>query len=429
MSAGIGKPKYGPEFIENRDESHILRAPYQSVMIPSSEKVFSEDVLHEQADGGEYLSDFFNAIPIATNIAASVGFGYGPMNNNAGIKRYRKPGKAKGGYRPEPLWNPEGGWQFDWSDMKLPEDYYAENRRGVRYTELPENIEHWEDPLVVHASTGKFRLRERDLIPIVPTAVYETNDLPFIGEPSKPVVFKGATAVSSMTSEFEAEELPNPTQTTKYIQNKNILQILPPVYSTSIQMGETRVPLRLKDPRRLVLQAYDSQPIDVPMPNGTSIKLKDYRWKVVQAVDGTTELIFEIPPQLKDRPDVAYTVSQISSAYEGTVDTQTGRVFQRFGNVQNAPVISTYEQAVDTHTGRTVQRVGNVQNAPVVSQVYNQFIESGMPSELAPSKVYYNVDNALEVFPEGLAPVRAEIRSKPQMYVQPEPNFTYPWMF
>jgi len=406
MSGSSGRPKYNDTFIDYR-EPHILRAPYQSVVIPRSEMVNPDDVANETTDTSEYTSDFFNVIPTGTNIAASIGYGHGPMNSNAGIKRYHKPGDAMGGYRPEPFWVPEGGWAIDWSDAKLPEDYYAENRRGTRYVELPENLEHWEDPLVMfpgsaNPSAGIPRLRERDVIPIVPTAVYEVEEVS-IGSAARPLVYKGSTSVTGMSVDFEAEALPNPMQVAKYIQNKNLLSILPPVYSTYIKMDNQIIPLKLKDPRYLAIQAQDSAAIDIPLPNGNSVKLRDYRWTVVQNINSETELIFEIPPQLKNRPDISHSVSQITAAFEGYIEKKDGKISDK--------------------------RINTVNTAPIVDQVYNQFLASGAVPELAPSKTYYTVDNALEVFPGGLAPVRAELREKPKLYAQPEPAATAPWFF
>jgi hypothetical protein len=399
MATTSGRPKYDDTFID-LSTPHILKAPYQSVVIPRSEAVNPDDILNELNETKEYTSDAFNVIPWGTNIAASVNYGHG-SNSNAAVKRLRK-GMVKGYMGQQPFFHPEGGWQYTWEDAKVPEDYYAENRRAVRYVELPDQIDHWEDPIIAFPSTGKHRFKERDIIPVVPTAVFEVA-MPEMGVPSRPMVYKGSVSLSGIDLSYGPMELPNPTRVIKYVQNKNIKHVLPQIYDTFIKIAEKKIPIKFKDPNYVVMQASDSEAIDIPLPDGTSFKLRDYQWMVMQNVDSETELIFEIPVNLKDRPDVSHSLAQISAEYEKDVEKQAGRL----GN--------SYMELSRT--------------APIVDQITNQYIESAPVPELHSSKAYYTVDNALEAFPDGLMPTRAVLRENPRIVVQPEPAGTYPWMF
>jgi hypothetical protein len=400
MSAGNGRPKYDDTFIEGFSEPHVLKAPYQSVMVPRSEVIMPEDINNEMLNNNEYTSDCFNVIPTATNIAASIGYGHGPMSNT--WIKHSKRGKLKGYMGQEPFFHTEGGWQITWDDAKLPEEYYADNRRAVRYVDLPENFEHWEDPLIAFPSTGKIRLTERDIVPIVPTATYEIGK-PDMGVPSRPVVFKGTVSLSNISPTFEQEALPNPTHITKHIQNKNIISVLPPVYSTYIKIDDKKIPIKFKDPNYVVMQASSSESIDIPLPDGRLIKLRDYQWSVVQNVDSETELIFELPVQLRNRPDVSHSLAQLSAAFEKSVDKWDGKISD--------------------------SRLNTTWSAPVIDQLRNQYIEMGNVPDLHPSKIYYSIDNALEVFPDELLPAKAALRENHRLFVQPEPATTAPWHF
>lgn len=397
MASGIGRPKYNDTSVDYQ-VPHILKAPYQSVMVPRSEKVIPDDVVNELNETNEYTSDNFNTIPMGHNIAATTNYGHGPMSHT-GLKKSRRSNRPKGYMGEEPFFHPEGGWQITFPDAKLPEDYYAVNRRPIRYTELPENLEHWEDPLVMFPSTGKFRLTERDVVPVAPTAVYEIEK-PELGQTSRPLAYKGNVSVSGFTSEFEGE-LPNPIRPTKYIQNKSILSILPPVFSTYIKVAGKKIPIRFRDPNYVAVQASDSEAIDVPLPNGSTIKLKDYQWTVVQNVDSEVELIIELPVNLKERPDVSFSLSQISSAFEGYIEKKTGRL--------------------------TDSRIDTVMSAPVIDQNRNEYLALAPVPELEPSKMYYAVDNAFEIVPGNLLPTQAVLKDNPRIVVQPEVAGTAPW--
>jgi hypothetical protein len=431
MSGGIiGRPKYDDTFVDI-SYPHVFKAPYRSVIAPRSDKIDPSDIHNEVFENTEYMSDSFNAIPQGTNIAASIGYGHSAISSNANLKRIGR-NKPKGFQGSEPFWNPEGGWMIEYSDKKLPEDYYSENRRAVRYTTLDAIEDHWEDPMVIFPSTGKTRIRERDIVPVAPTAVYEIGIPEFEGR--KPTVYKSTSAVTGMTVDFGPEDLPNPTQISKYIQSQNLFSILTPLYSTYIKMGEKIIPVKFKDPNRVALQAQSSLPIDIPLPDGTNVKIKDYRWVVVQNVNSDSELIFEIPVQLRDRPDISHTISQISAAHEMYLQKEVGQIqHRRVGKSVNTPIVDQqYNQYLDTSGRPSVSEEEHIRvstNAPITDQHYNDYIESGGVHMLSDSKHYQSVTNAIEALPGGFVPVRAEIRQKPQINVQPLPGFTMPWVF
>ncbi len=397
MATTSGRPKYNDTYID-MSTAHIFKAPYQSVMAPRAEKVIPADVINELNQDTEYTSEHFNVIPWGTNIASNMNYGHG-TNANRSVKTSKNG--TKGYMGQEPFFHPEGGWQFTW-DAKLPEEYYADNRRGVRYVELPENIEHWEDPIIAFPNTNahNYRYRTSNIVPVAPTAVFEI-DIPTTVLSARQTVYKGRVSLSGIDAPNEQIELPNPTRIVKYIQNKNIKHVLPQVYETYIKIAERKIPIKFKNPNYVVMQASDSQAIDIPLPNGSSFKMRDYQWTVVQNVDAETELVFEVPVNLKDRPDLSYNLSQITANYEKTVEKQHGKTGESHLNL-------TY-------------------SAPVHPVDQSQYIEQNVP-ELFPSKTYYTVDNALEVFPSSLEPTQAVLRKNPRVVFQPEPIGTFPWM-
>lgn len=372
-----GRPKYDDTIVDY-SVPHIFKAPYQSVMAPHSEKVNVADTITELiGESKEYTYDLFNTIPTNTNVGASVNYGHGPLSNG-NIKRYRRTGDSRGLMAKEPFLHPEGGWMYTWPDAKVPEEYGPDNRRAVRYVDAPPVIEHWEDPLISFPTTSSTRIiTDRFIVPVVPNVVYSGKE--------------------------DFEKL-NPIRISKQIQNSHILSVLPPVYGNFLKIDNQMVPLHFKDPNYVAMQASLGMPLEIPLPDGKVVKLKDYKWTVVQNVDAETQLIVELPPHLKEKRDMSFTLSNFSGQSERNVEKELRAL--------------TDKKQYSSH------------NAPVIDQTFNQYLSLGGTPNIHPSKVYYSVDNALETIPNGdLEPVQAQIKSKPTLYVQPEPAATAPWYF
>lgn len=417
MSFYAGRAKYDSSSIDYQT-THIPKAPYQSVVIPRSERVNENDVSNRINQTIEYTRDSFNNIPWDMN--AGQAMASGPINvwNSRNIPNKRT-------HANQPRFHPEGGWQISW-DAKLPEDYYAQNRKGIRYVDLPSQIEHSTTALINHPLVGKFQLAEKTLVPIVPSAVYE------IGRPevglNRPLVYKGNVSLSNFDTNLESipvqaltrplvykgnvslagydtnvqSESVNPHQVSTFIHNKNILNILPPVYGTYIKVFDKKIPIKFKNPNHVVLQASDSEAIDIPLPDGKSVKLKEYQWILVQNVDSEAELIFEIPTHLKDRPDLTFSLSQISSAYENDVEFH--------------------------HQKLNENRICVGKEAPVVDQLLNQYIDQSSVGQLTNSRSYYSLDNTFDALPSNLAPTKL-MKFKDKMKVETEVAVTAPWHF
>lgn len=417
MSFYAGRPKYDSSSIDYQT-THIPKAPYQSVVLPRSEKVNENDVSNRVNETIEYTRDSFNNIPWDMNVGQKMASG--PINawNSRNIPNQRN-------HANQPRFHPEGGWQITW-DAKLPEDYYAQNRKGIRYVDLPSQIEHSENPLISHPLIRKFQLAEKELVPIVPSAVYEIGR-PEIGL-SRPLVYKGNVSLSGFDTSIESipvkaltrplvykgnvslsgfdtnvqSEAPNPLQTSTFIHNKHILNVLPPVYGTFIKVFDKKIPIRFKNPNHVVLQASDSEAIDIPLPDGKTVKLKDYQWVVVQNVDSEAELIFEIPTHLKDRPDLSFSLSQITSAYENDVEFHTQKLNEN--------------------------RIQIGKEAPVVDQLLNQYIDQSSVGTLTNSRNYRSFDNTFDSLPSNLAPTKL-MKLQDKMKVETEITATAPWHF
>lgn len=409
MSGPSGLAKYGTYSFDYQTP-HILRKPYESVMAPRSERVSTEDVSHEVQDSGEYMSDNFRAIPTGVNPAASIGFGHGPMQNS-GIKRVRK-GKLKGYAGQEPLYHPESGTVHHPEDAKVPEEFYADNRRPTRYVELPENIQHTEDPMIMFPRTGSQRFTEKHIVPVsvTPSVVYEVDNKPNIGEWAYSLSKRGHVNLTpNFNPIYETGVLPNPTRAEKYINNNRIItSILPPVFSTFIKIADKKIKLRHKDPHYFALQASESAELNIPFPNGQSFKIRDYQWNVVQGHDANYEFVIEVPVQLQNRPDLAVSIQALENVYGSTrVDKNSdGRITDR--------------------------RLTMSQTAPALDTTTNQYVAPGeMYNELRPSKVYQSVDNAFDAIPRMNGDMDTRLGSSRikanRIYVQPEPDRNAPW--
>lgn len=392
----LGLPKYQSGFVENWEPPHILKKPYESVMFPHSEKVDVSEVIHNP-DNCDWESEDIKQVPWGTNVGASISFGHS-INSNGFVKKLR--GGVKGFQGKDPYMEPPGGVALHITDAKLPQDYYSLTR--LRHPDV-------SIPAVQEVQVGEMITRPQPVLnhqqlmtSITPNVVYDLDLRPALGEWSRPIVYRPVSSVGNFDG--VGEVVPNFLQVDKYIQAANMIELMTPIITTYLKIGQDIVPVKFKDPNYIVNQASAALPIDVPLPNGNTVQLKDYSWIIVQNVNSPTELIFELPPQLKDRPDTTTSVGQISAAYTKI-------------NHQELSAREANRQAVPVTT-------------PLDQQLFQVYSELATPDLLRPSKIYTAQSNGFEYIPNSdqLQPVAVRMNSQLKRNVVPEPVMNYPWV-
>lgn len=374
--------------------THILKAPYKSVTFPRSEKVQVADVVHERYDDPNSMAENFNVIPNGVNPMVSISYGRGPYND----ANKKVANNVKGSMGQEPRFTPEGGWQYNIENPRLSDDYYSELRRHVDpgSINLDPIVEHLDDFAISHP---EHVLHAKLLMSVQPDKVYEINAAPEVHLTARPRVYKVQRFNSGVSpQEGGPVDQPNPLQIEKYIQAKHMINVLTPIFTTFIKVGDATIPIKFRDPIALMKQAELELPIQVPMPDGSVISLKDYHITLVQNINSPTEMIFEVPVQLKDRPDIRTFVTAIESNYK----------------------ITNHQDAKEME-GRKATTFGQ---APLVNTDYDSMVAFGVP-ELFPSHVYNSVMNGVEAKQKVLDPTQVTLRSKPLLHVQPMPTSTY----
>lgn len=349
---------------------HIMKAPPQSVMFPRSEKVDIQGVMNHIQENPDYFSDGIREIGANTNVGNGLSFSQ-PVYRNSYLKGSGQQAIAK-----EPYWNPAGGVRYNMDFLQIPEEYgdLLRLRRpdttieGVQQASIglhiarPENIPTKVNALAITVMpsmvyenmqapnpmdrTGIIRpSRNPEVMPsvvyenfqtpdsmdhsnivrpsrgltVMPNIIYDVgSNMPELADPSRMLVIKPASSMLGVSSDSYQTPDSAPNQLTKYVQPKDMINYLTPVFSTVVQMGDVSVPIHLKDPLEIVMQAQSQLPIDIPVPNVGSVRLKDYTWTIVQP-NITAPAIFsiDITTTLKDKPDIAHMMEPLlHSAYK-----------------------------------------------------------------------------------------------------------------
>lgn len=392
-------PKFGGcPHGDNWEAPHILKKPYESVMFPHNDKVDSVEVILDYGEDSQYVLDHLRQVPMATNIGNSLSYG-GGVYANTNLKK-----KTTGFHRPlakDPSWMPPNGIQWI-HEGKLTEEYYSQARlkRGDTEVygpvEMPGNQAQIDHPISV---VGEGKL----LVPVTPSAVYDLDVVPEIGDPERMIVIK--PAISAMNIEMPYGETEVKVDTTRYIHEKDMISYLTPTFSPFVKMGETVIPFNLKDPLTIALMAQRHLPIDVPLPDGNIVKLRDYTWTIVQAnKTSPVQFILEIPPHLKDKPNISVS--------------QAPTVTARYKMVGDLPVPVLKE----------TREYGSVMS-PLEMQSYNDQLMVGDP-ELKDNYHYSSLNTGFVMRPgvDQLIPTEVVFGTKPKLFVQPEPILNYPWV-
>jgi hypothetical protein len=367
-------------------------------MFPHNDKVDSAEVILDYGEDSQYVLDHLRQVPMATNIGNSLSYG-GGVYANTNLKK-----KTTGFHRPlakDPSWMPPNGIQWI-HEGKLTEEYYSQARlkRGDTEVygpvEMPGNQAQIDHPISV---VGEGKL----LVPVTPSAVYDLDIVPEIGDPERMIVIK--PAISAMNIEMPYGETEVKVDTTRYIHEKDMISYLTPTFSPFVKMGETVIPVNLKDPLTIALMAQRHLPIDVPLPDGNIVKLRDYTWTIVQAnKTSPVQFILEIPPHLKDKPNISVS--------------QAPTVTARYKMVGDLPVPVLKE----------TREYGSVMS-PLEMQSYNDQLMVGDP-ELKDNYHYSSLNTGFVMRPgvDQLIPTEVVFGTKPKLFVQPEPILNYPWV-
>jgi hypothetical protein len=404
----------------------ILKAPPQSAMAPPSTKVDPGDIMKEWGSNPENHADMIAHIGWGTNPAAGISFSSSPSS----IMRPRREGEARGPFRQEPFSVlPSGNGLYQTDDERLPQEFYDLTKLRPDYSPYDAKEDRseffgtpypWLQGNEMKAQRSAFRTS------VQPTATYdvEVQTIPAI---SRAVVYKIFTTISPMSEMDFSELLPN--LQTKVVRSRNFSQYLTPIFSTFLKVGDNKIPITFRDPNRVIMQAQLEQPIEIPLPRmgqdprarlGTSVqtalesdtsglqeqptlKLQNYIVTVVQPnVNAPSEVIFEVAPQLKDRPDVKTALNQIESAYH----------------------IVAHQEKVAGPGKLSTQVV-----SPLATQQYNYYATHVQGLPVKPSHIYTTVSNGFELIPESdqLGAVRTSLAERPRTVALPQAVGEYPF--
>ncbi len=365
----------------------------------------------------ENHADMIAHVGWGTNPAASVGF------SSAGTMRPRRVGEALGSYRQDPYSVlPGGDGLYQTDDERLPQEFYDLTKLRPDYSPYDARDDRSEFygrpyPWLQGNEMKVQRSAFRTVVQPVATYDAEIQPLPAV---SRAVVYKIFTTISPMSEMNFAEMLPNVQ--TKVVRARNFSQYLTPVFSTYLKIGENKIPITFRDPNRVIMQAQLEQPIEIPVPRlerdlhsrtetsmqaapeldlstvteGQTLKLQNYIVTVVQPnINAPSEVIFEVAPQLKDRPDVKTALNQIESAYH----------------------VVTHQEKV-AGPGRLSTQVVS----PLVTQQYNYYETYAKGLPFKPSHIYTTLSNGFELIPESeqLGAVRTSLAEKPRTVALPQ---------
>lgn len=302
-------PKHGSCPVgDNWESPHILRAPYQSVMFPHNDKVDTAEVVLEHGEQAINILDHLRMVPMGANVGNSLSFGGGPYAN-VNLKR-----KTTGYHRPlakEPGWSPPGGIQWIF-EGKLTDEYYSQARLRRPDTEVYAGIEMPGNEAQIDHPVPRLDV-DKLLVPVTPSTTYNIDLVPEFQGVDRMLVIKPSTSV--MNAENPYGETFVDVDSTRYIHEKDMISYLAPTFSPFLRVGDQVVPIQLRDPITIALQAQAHYPIDVPLPDGSIVKLKDYSWTIVQATAvSPMQFILEVPTHLKDKPNLEVIRAPIATA-------------------------------------------------------------------------------------------------------------------
>jgi hypothetical protein len=321
---------------------HIMKAPQQSIMFPRSERVDIQAVMNHIQENPDYFSDGIRDIPANVNVGNSLSFSQSLYRNP-----HIKGGTSNAQIAKEPYWNPPGGIRYDMSFLQIPEQYYDLLRlrrpdttiEGVQQASIglhiarPENIptkvntlvptimpsvvyENFQNPIPMDHTQ---MVRSSRGLTVMPSIVYDMGQtIPEVNIPSRMIVIKPASSMLGVSSDMSQSPDSNPIQLTKYVQDRDMINYLTPIFTTIVQIGDVSIPVKFKDPLEIVMLAQSHLPIEIPLPDLNSIKLKDYTWTIVQPnLTSPAILNIDITPSIKEKPDLARMVEPLlTSAFK-----------------------------------------------------------------------------------------------------------------
>ena len=392
-------PKHGSNPVgDNWEPPHILRAPYQSIMFPRNDKVDVAETILEAEEESIKVLDHLRHVPMATNVASSFSLG-GGVYGNRNLKQ--KKGGMKGMMPKDVFFNPPGGVQWI-HEGKLSEEYGSLARLRRPDTEvyggidMPGNMNQIDHP-IPKLNADKL------LVPVTPSAVYNLDLTPQFGSPDRMMVIKPSTSLINSSAGYGQDFAE--TDTTRYIHEKDMISYLTPTFSPFLKIGDSVVPVNLRDPLTIALQAQAHLPIDLPLPDGTIHKIRDYTWTIVQAsAVSPVQFILEVPVHLRDKPDLKVHSAPIPTAQ-----------YKMEGEMA-IPVLK-----------ETRDRVSVM--APIALQNYQMMGERADPSLREGSHHYSALNTGYSIRPGAGQLEPTQVRLGPgKVFAQPEPISSYPWV-
>ena len=405
---------------------HIMKAPPQSIMFPRSEKVDLQGVLHHIQENPDYFSDGIRKVPANVNVGNELSFSQ-PIYRNPQIKGTNNAQIAR-----EPYWNPPGGVRYNMDFMQIPEEYgdLLRLRRPdttiepVQQATIGQHIARPEMvptkvnalaitamPSMVYENAQNFdpnipanTTKPSQSLTVMPSVVYDiSGQVPELGDPSRMLVIKPASSMIGVSADLPAQASDGaPRQLTKYVHDKELVNYLTPVFTTTVQIGDAFIPIHLKDPLEIVMLAQNRLPIDIPVPGSQSnIQLKDYTWTIVQP-NLTAPAIFniDITASLRDKPEMSHMVEPLlESVYKSAEQKEILPLdYNRDPVAVETPIHNPYEQMNfdgPQWTHRVSKPYSSYDGASVVIPEASQLLEFNVSMDRKPKIVPEPKQNTL----------------------------------
>jgi hypothetical protein len=352
--SGVAMPKWKSYTMPSWERSHIFRDPPKAIHTRKKERVDFSDVAWMVRNDDSRINEGVNYLARGTNPMVDVSYnnsGGGSRTNHLKNIQASNPYKVmrEGAFRP-PLFTQKD--LLPWSRQRRNETAVASNP-GIRDGFVAPNFMETVDRTPIHSAIDGESI---NYITVNPTATYRIQ-LPqevfsrdaIIPEPlrySASSQFRGSVnddvnrqlASESIPHEITDNELlhslnvtvNNPLGETPryeidpngYLKDNIILKNISPNFSIVLYDPGTRMSMEvqanLKEKLNIAVQSALNRPIDLTRADGTQIKLKDYRWQIVNSTLGRDNLVLQLQnvPEIQlDRNIPIYAMGSNTSGY------------------------------------------------------------------------------------------------------------------
>lgn len=424
--SGVQLPKWKSYTLPSWEQVHILREPPKSIHTRKKERVDMSNVNYMIRNDDTRINEGINYLqrgvnPMVDVMYNNVGGGGGNKTTSFANIQASNPYKVMkdGAFRP-PIFTQKD--LLPLSRMARPDTAVITNP-GVRDGYNVPNLMDSVDKQQIHSSVD---VMKSSYLSVRPTAVFKMQ-LPqevftanAINEDF--IQTSASTAISAQNDEKSRmmyRNINDPTQASKdallksatsnigmagdvyrddnidinnYIKDNVILKNISPNFSVLIynpnNKNYSEVFASTKEKVNIAVQSSMNKPIDLTREDGTSVKLKEYRWQIVQSAAGRDNLVLQIlnsPELMLDRNVPLYAAgSNISgfskNEYMHTSDPITDQKVKTSAFSSSSLGYGRRETIHDTEHNIKLRGMGSVgsmiDNVGAIPSVYNR----GLPT-------------------------------------------------